>query len=358
MEDRVSILKNLFNLSSSFVFGVKDNDDEIIYMNPACEQEFSKDLEDKNIRKFFADWPFEKETLISSNVLGRNLVFSVRDFSGISVVIAEKKQVIRLPDAAFQSISSALTAMRIIIDKIYPLCVEDEKSDLYMSLLYKNYFKLQKNYDNAFLASNLNNENCTLDFEHVEIGTFISDIVSAFEHLLDDRGINIEYEKADEVMTVKMDTKLIEKMILIIIANSVSNTPSGGTVKIRISKQNSTVVITVTDTGEGIEPYILASIFSLSSDEDTEKMPETQRGMGLYIASKIASLHDGAIMINNRSDGGVSTRIMLRISEGGGNRIILKSPRAKYGNSILNMMLAELSDVISTEKYGKLLKKE
>ncbi len=359
MDDVYMRLNGLFKLSSSYIFGIFQ--DEIIYMNPRCRQAFPEICDEKDITKVFAHWPFEVNAVVSTLVFGREIVVTVSEFDGILILTAEKAHkkdsICTVPPTTLYSMVSSMTTLRFALDKICGLCEEGEKSTMYSSIIYHNYFKLLRNTEHLTLISHLEKGTYPQSVQLLELGTFLSDIVSSVRFLTDENSLTINYAPPTDLITVNADSNLIEKMILAVISNSIKNTPSGGVIDVRVYRRNSAVVIAVNDTGGGIEPQILGSIFNNDLEVENDRIPELNRGLGLFMASKIANLHNGTMLVNSRENVGTTVRIMLRARTGFDERNVLRAPEAKYGNPIPQTTLTELADVLKTEKYSSFIKR-
>ena len=85
----------------------------------------------------------------------------------------------------------------------------------------------------------------------------------------------------------------------------------------RTTRLNSTTVeISISDTGPGIDPAIFNRIFDPFS---TTK--EYGMGMGLSIARTIVGVHGGTIRAENRAAGGTVFRVELPLERSGAERL-------------------------------------
>lgn len=96
--------------------------------------------------------------------------------------------------------------------------------------------------------------------------------------------------------TVLGDCNRLQQVIWNLLSNAVKFTPTGGAVRIKLESKNSQVIVTVTDTGKGIEPEFLPHLFEYFRQEDgatTRKFGGL--GLGLAIVRHIIELHGGTI---------------------------------------------------------------
>jgi len=97
------------------------------------------------------------------------------------------------------------------------------------------------------------------------------------------------------------DPDRLQQVVWNLLSNAVKFTPSGGTVSIRLTRDNG-YCITVQDTGPGIDPRFLPFMFEAFRQADgTASREHGGLGLGLAIAKQLVELHGGTIVAH--SDG-------------------------------------------------------
>ncbi len=86
-----------------------------------------------------------------------------------------------------------------------------------------------------------------------------------------------------------------------------------GAVSMVAKKENGSVIITVADTGTGVDPSILPNIFQ----RGVKGLKSSGMGIGLAICKEIMDRHSGEIQIENREAGGALITLALPSYEGG-----------------------------------------
>ncbi|MET0348590.1 MAG: sensor histidine kinase, partial [Rhizobacter sp.] len=94
-----------------------------------------------------------------------------------------------------------------------------------------------------------------------------------------------------------------------LIDNARSFSPPGGEVVVHLSRSRGQVVSTVADTGPGIPPDRLESIFGSFVTTKPSGM-----GMGLSISRSLIETHGGRLWAENQASGGASLRFTLAIA--------------------------------------------
>ena len=106
-------------------------------------------------------------------------------------------------------------------------------------------------------------------------------------------------------------------MVWNLVSNAVKFTPKDGKIQVRLARINSHVEIIVADTGQGIEPAALGSVFDRFWQAHGAGQSGHGIGLGLSIVKEITSLHGGSVMAHSEGPGKGSTftvRLPLPIS--------------------------------------------
>jgi two-component system, sensor histidine kinase len=97
------------------------------------------------------------------------------------------------------------------------------------------------------------------------------------------------------------DATRLEQVIANLLDNAVKYTPPGGRVDVTIVADGPDAVLTVRDTGIGIHPDALSSIFDLFvQGSQTVARSEGGLGLGLTIVKRLVALHGGAVSASSR----------------------------------------------------------
>jgi signal transduction histidine kinase len=93
-------------------------------------------------------------------------------------------------------------------------------------------------------------------------------------------------------------------MIWNLLSNAIKVTPKGGKVQITVERVNSHIEMSVSDTGQGLDPEFLPHVFERFSqgehgggggDDERPTRHRTGLGLGLAIVKNLAELHGGSV---------------------------------------------------------------
>jgi PAS domain S-box-containing protein len=118
-------------------------------------------------------------------------------------------------------------------------------------------------------------------------------------------GVSTGVKISKDLQTIQGDPNQLEQLLVNLLLNSLQAMPQGGKLTVRADNDNGQVRITVTDTGEGIEPSDLAHVF----EPFFSKKGVGGTGLGLPISQRIVTDHKGTIRLE--SDRGKGTSAIL-----------------------------------------------
>ena len=103
---------------------------------------------------------------------------------------------------------------------------------------------------------------------------------------------------------MQTDRKRLFQVVLNVVSNGLKYTEHG-MVKVTASIKGKQVLITVKDTGIGIEAAGLAKLFKpFERIESHLRIKTLGTGLGLYLTSRISKTHNGSVSIEDNPKGG------------------------------------------------------
>ena len=146
----------------------------------------------------------------------------------------------------------------------------------------------------------------------IKVSTMLTTQVEKFQHLANEKHITMEITDCDLDAMVLMDVKLSGKLFDNLISNAIKYTPEGGHVWLRAWTEARKVCIEVKDDGIGIPKSAQKNIFkNFYRAENAVNSSETGSGIGLMLARRIVTLHDGKLSFRSEEGRGTSFVITL-----------------------------------------------
>jgi two-component system OmpR family sensor kinase/two-component system sensor histidine kinase BaeS len=151
----------------------------------------------------------------------------------------------------------------------------------------------------------------SLHLEPVDVTELLADVQTSFSGQAEAKGVEltVSFEGKPAELMVLGDGGRLDQVLSNLVANALRHTPNGGLVQLEAQRDNGTVVIQVSDTGEGIAAADLPIIFDRFWRGDrarTRTRPLTRTrtdgsggGLGLAIVKQLMEAHDGRITVNS-----------------------------------------------------------
>lgn len=145
--------------------------------------------------------------------------------------------------------------------------------------------------------------------EDVMVEDELDQVISLVEHDLKLDNIVITKEVDKGLPVVAADRKQIQEVFFNIIRNAAQAINGSGEIRIGMSKARGGVVVSIKDTGEGMDKGRLKQIFNPFF---TTKDPGEGTGLGLFIVKQIVERNGGNISVDSEPGKGTTFRIVLR----------------------------------------------
>jgi signal transduction histidine kinase len=148
--------------------------------------------------------------------------------------------------------------------------------------------------------------------EATDLSVVATDAVGAFRAAAEAAGVELGIEIADEIPLLDVDPVRIREVISNLVANALRHTPRGGSIAVdaRVDGPGQAAVVTVRDTGSGIEPDLLSHVF-----ERFAKSPGSRgSGLGLAIARGLVEAHGGSISVESARGRGSTFRFRIPLA--------------------------------------------
>ena len=150
------------------------------------------------------------------------------------------------------------------------------------------------------------------DFRETDLADVVRSSVEAYKFQIIDSGFSIESELPDEPIIIKIDKDAISQVLLNLLNNAVKYSDDDKFIRIKISKNSTCALISVTDHGVGIPKDELKKIFDKFYRVSNTRTKETRgSGLGLTLAKHIIEAHGGTIEVD--SEVGKGSRFIVRI---------------------------------------------
>ncbi|MEA3336183.1 MAG: ATP-binding protein [Chloroflexota bacterium] len=130
-------------------------------------------------------------------------------------------------------------------------------------------------------------------------------------------GITLQVGAAQDMALIDVDPDRMAQVLGNLVSNALRHTAQGGTVLLSGSVSGDNVILSVQDSGSGIEPEHLPNIFKRFYRADEARTGNGESGLGLAIAKSIVEAHGGSILAENVPGAGARFSIVLPTADTG-----------------------------------------
>jgi signal transduction histidine kinase len=140
--------------------------------------------------------------------------------------------------------------------------------------------------------------------ENLDLRIPVQHAVETLQNEFVAKRLRLEVDLPPAPLFASADQTRIAQVLINLLSNSLKFTPTGGTVSVALAEQEGAAVLTVRDTGVGIDPEVLPHLFRMFfQPNDPPKGVRTGLGVGLAVAKVLVDLHGGAIEAHSEGEG-------------------------------------------------------
>jgi PAS domain S-box-containing protein len=147
-----------------------------------------------------------------------------------------------------------------------------------------------------------------LELRPLDVAAVVKAAVEAIRPTAEAKSIQLQESLPADAGAVMGDPDRLRQVFWNLLSNAVKFTPKGGHVTVALQRRRSSVELLVSDTGQGISPDFMSSLFQRFRQADgSPSRAHTGLGLGLAIARHLTELHGGTIHAESGGDGKGST---------------------------------------------------
>ncbi len=180
-----------------------------------------------------------------------------------------------------------------------------------LDVIARNAKRLERLAEDILDVTKIEGQSLHLKKELINVNDIISNTVQEIKNQVgnDEKVELVNNSIYHNIVFVEADKARITQVISNLLNNAIKFTKKGGIVFIGMEEENKQdngpqkfVVVTVKDTGTGIDPEMLPRLFEKFASKSCQGT-----GLGLFISKSIVEAHGGKIWAENNSDGNGAT---------------------------------------------------
>ena len=208
-----------------------------------------------------------------------------------------------------------LAPIKLNLHLLEQLAPDSEKARLAREAIGRQTDQLTRLVDDLLDVTRITRDKIYLEPQELDLNQLLVHTVDDHRTLFEEKGLHLTLTPFDTPLIVEGDHNRLAQVIGNLLHNSVKFTNPGGKVSISVTTNASgdNAEITVSDTGVGLSPEILSTLFDpfIQADESLEHS-SGGLGLGLALVKGLVGLHDGEISAT--SDGlGKGSEFKIRL---------------------------------------------
>jgi len=161
--------------------------------------------------------------------------------------------------------------------------------------VYRNSLRLQRLTNDILDVTRIESDSLRLDKQDINIKNIVQTTIEDAMYRMAEQEIKLIYEPKD--IMIRADGVRIAQVISNLLDNALKFTKKGS-ITVTTEKDDGRLIVSVTDTGSGIDLDIMPRLFSKFATKS-----HRGTGLGLFISRSIVEAHGGSIWCGNNGDG-------------------------------------------------------
>jgi two-component system, OmpR family, sensor histidine kinase BaeS len=172
----------------------------------------------------------------------------------------------------------------------------------------------------------------TIRKRSLEMGNLLEDVLLGFSERFAAKNIKLHFQ-TPAALWINADPDRLTQVLVNLLNNALRHTPEGGWVRLELisknteqkngeqkngEQKNGELLLSLTDSGQGISPENLGKVFNRFFRESEERNRESGgTGLGLSIVKTLLELHGGRVEASNAKGAGAQFRVYLPLHSSG-----------------------------------------
>lgn len=209
---------------------------------------------------------------------------------------------------------SPLTSMRGFLEAMQDGTIPIEEQGKYLDIVINENRRMTAMVNDLLDLARIESGQVLLKTEPFDINELTTRTLLTFEARVDAKKLNVELELGDKKLMVDADPAQIAQVLRNLIDNAIKFTPDGGTLTLSTRAEKKHAVVSVRDSGKGIDKKSIPHLFERFYKEEKAHTPgeSAGTGLGLSIVRRIIDQHDQEITVESEPGKGTCFTFTLK----------------------------------------------
>ena len=306
------VLAALYRASDTAVLCTRGN--RILFANPAAVQFLGEDPAGQSAARILPERLVQLQGSMgasSARIRNRDAVITLSGAGLFRVyylqLLPGNRQTAPPPNPQW----TALANLRMAAEHFDRCASASEEDRLNAGALLKSYYQLQRWFQNVSTLAGLQDGTLPLQLQAADCAELVTQMAETLRPLAEPRGIQVLASVPAEPSYVMLDETLIHQLLMNLLLNSLLHCAEGDCIRLGLSLSGDSFTLSVLDTGEGIPPERIGTVFE---SYDLRPIPGRERaGCGLPVALGVARLHGGELLLGSTPRAGTQVLVTLPV---------------------------------------------
>jgi signal transduction histidine kinase len=222
-----------------------------------------------------------------------------------------------LTAAVSHDLRTPLASVRAMVEALDDRIVEDpEEVARYYGTIRREIERLNRLIDDLFELAQMDAGVLRLNCQPVALQEIAAEVVDAMQAQARRNEVMLSLHVRDNPPLLSLDGARIERAVANLVRNALEHTPPGGRIDVAVCMDGGQVALTVSDTGEGIDPAELPRLWNrfYRGERSRQRGPRADNGagLGLAIVRGIVEAHGGQVSASSVPGQGSVFEMRLR----------------------------------------------
>lgn len=220
----------------------------------------------------------------------------------------------------------------------------------HLKRIIRNSRRLQNLVEQLLDLTKLESGTARLTMKPGDLKQMLQFVAADYQAVAQQKNISFSIDLTDEPVIIEYDPNEIDKVFHNLLSNAFKFTPSGESIRLKLTAKEGRAIVQIIDTGPGISAQTLEKLFDrFYQIQKSEFQPGT--GIGLSIAKEITNLHKGEIRVTSKVGEGTCFTVSLPIS----SKAVSTSepPIYRASNQVVDNYLPSKPKSVSAKEHMK-----
>ena len=228
------------------------------------------------------------------------------------------------------------------------LAVPETQDTAESAILQQSYYRMLRLVSNLAMGPELLSDT-PFETQNLELVVWLDELCRQAASIAHETGIKVEFICRERYIVTAVHRTYLERLVWNLLSNALKFTPSPGCISVMLEVKGQQVLLSVKDTGPGIPPEYLETVFDRWAQSQRLDALSRGIGLGLPICRRVAEGHGGRLLLESREGQGTLVTVALPHVRRGGE---VRDLQMDYAGGFSHVMM-ELSDALPYRAFSE-----